>query len=280
MKSRTNYLSIMLAALLLVGGVSANAQAQEDAAGDAQAAMKADKTGTNPINFQNELRFYNEYQWLNVAGEGSQNIATAEYRTPFMDGKWQFRVKARNTRMDADLNGDGSTDIDQGGWGDTDIRFLTVPIMNMEKKMAIAFGVEAFLDTAKKDSLGSGANVLGPQVFGAFFKTLGFDLIAPAYQHRFSVDEDNNSRHVHQGFIDVFGLKMSKNKQAWMLVNPTYVMNYEANTEFLMVDFEVGAMLDQYFGTKGHSDYIRPGISYGADRPTDVTLEAGYKIIW
>jgi hypothetical protein len=132
---------------------------------DVKAAAKADKTGTNPINFQNELRIYNEYLWLNTDGDGNQNMTTLEFRAPFLEGKWQWRVRARYNAIAADLNNDGSDDIDESGFGDLDMRFLTVPYMNLEKKMAFATGLELFLDTASEDALGSGAWSLGPQVF-------------------------------------------------------------------------------------------------------------------
>ncbi len=150
------------------------------------------------------------------------------------------------------------------------------------KKRAIAVGLEVFLDTASEDSLGSGATSLGPQVFAVFFKPFGglLDLAAPAYQHKFSADEDDSRSKVHQGLFDVFFLKMSENKQRWALVNPTLVLDYENNMEFLLVDVEVGTMLDKIFGTKGHSVYPRPGIQIGADRPADGSVEFGYKIIW
>jgi len=50
---------------------------------------KKDKTGTNPVNFQRDIRFYNEYSWLNTEGDGNQNLTTVEFRTPFLEGKWQ-----------------------------------------------------------------------------------------------------------------------------------------------------------------------------------------------
>ena len=267
----------LLAALAIVGIPS-----QALAADDTQAAMKADKTGTNPINFTYDARIYNEYQWLNTEGDGDQNITTLEFRAPIMDGKWQFRVRTRYQGIEADLNDDGRNDLDESGWGDTDIRFLTVPYMDMSKKMAVAVGLEIFFDTASDDALGSGATSLGPQVFAVFFKPFGgmFDLISPAYQHKFSVDEDDGRSEVHQGFVDVFFLKMSKSKTFWTLVNPTAVFDYENSTEFLLVDVEVGGMLDKVLGTKGHSAYLRPGFQVGADRPANGSIEAGYKIIW
>ena len=278
MKSQSISYYMFILFVVLIGALSIEAQAEEDT----QSIMKADKTGTNPINFTYDLRFYNEYQWLNTEGDGHQNISTVEFRMPLLDGKYQFRVRTRGAMMKSDLNNDGSTDVDGGGWGDTDFRFLTVPYLDMSKKMAVAVGLETFLDTASEDSLGSGTISLGPQIFAVFFKPFGgfFDLIAPAYQHKFSVKEAAGRSDVEQGFIDVFALKMSKDKQSWMLINPTFVLDYENDLEFMLIDFEVGTMLDKYLGTKGHSAYIRPGVSFGADRSTKASIEVGYKIIW
>jgi hypothetical protein len=275
-----NRLNIILALLMVVfmAVLSFSAQAEEND----QAAMKSDKTGTNPINFSNDFRIYNEYQWLNTAGDGYQNITTFQFQTPFMDGKWQFRIKTRAVSFQADMNNDGVDELDESGMGDTEIRFLTVPYLNMSKKMAIAFGMEIFFDTASEDILGSGATSLGPQVFAVFFKPFGgiFDLFAPAYQHKFSVDEDDGRSDIHQGLIDVFLLKTSTDKQRWVLLDPQGVLDYENDTEFMLIDVEAGTMLDNYFGTKGHSVYLRPSIGIGSDRPTDGSIEAGYKIIW
>ncbi len=48
----------------------------------------------------------------------------------------------------------------------------------------------------------------------------------------------------------------------------------------MIIDVEAGTMLDKYLGTKGHSAYLRPSIGIGGDRPTDGSIEVGYKIIW
>jgi hypothetical protein len=62
-----------------------------------------DKTGTNPVNFMREIRLYNEYSRLNTEGDGSQNLTTMEFRTPFAGGKWQWRfrkmISAENRRL-------------------------------------------------------------------------------------------------------------------------------------------------------------------------------------
>jgi hypothetical protein len=127
--------------------------------------MKADKTGTNPLNFTFDARLYNEFQWLNTAGDGEQNITTFEFRAPFAGGKWQVRSKIRGVMLEADINNDGIDDVDESGLGDTDIRFMTIPYL---KKFGVATGVEFFVNTASKDELGSGAFTVGPFIFLGF----------------------------------------------------------------------------------------------------------------
>ena len=278
MKNRKLHLSAVFAALLIIGLVSEGVQAHDDA----KAATKADKTGTNPVNFTYDARIYNEFLWLNTAGDGTQNITTFEFRAPFADGKWQFRTRIRYASIEADVNDDGIDDLDESGFGDIDFRFLTVPYVDMSKRLAFAVGFETFLDTASEDALGTGATSFGPQAFAVFFAPFGIKgtLIAPAYQHKFSVDEDEGRSKVHQGLIDIFLLWSSSDKQRWALFDPQIVLDYENEIEFMIIDIEAGTMLDKYLGTKGHSAYVRPSIGIGDDRPTDGSIEVGYKVIW
>lgn len=250
----------------------------EEREGDDKLADKSDQTGTNPINFTFDLRVYNEYLWLNTAGDGNQNLTTVEFRVPFLDGKWQFRVRARANVINADLNDDGVDELDESGFGDLDFRFLTVPYVDPEKRIAFAAGLEVFLDTASDEALGSGSTSLGPQIFLVFFKPFGLDidLFAPAYQHKFSIDGND----VNQSLIDLFVLKTSEDKTLWALVNPVFVIDHEANTEYMLIDIELGTMLDKYLGTKGHSVYVRPSVGIGGDRPYDASIEVGYKIVF
>jgi hypothetical protein len=239
-----------------------------------------DKTGTNPINFSNDIRVYNEFSWLNTAGDGGQNLTTAELRTSFFDGKWQWRLRARYNSLRADLNDDGSDDIDESGMGDSDMRFLTAPYLNMAKKRAIAVGLEVFLNTASEDALGAGTTALGPQVFMVFFNPVGISgLFAPGLQYKFSVDEDEGRSDTDQVLIDLNFLRMSDDKNWWFFTDPQIVIDNENNTEFAIVDFEFGFMMNKWTDLKGHSFYIRPSFGVGVDRPSDGSIEVGYKIV-
>lgn len=273
MNRKTTLFIMVLAGIFIFGGLSTVAYAEEDA----QAAMKKDKTGTNPVNFQRDLRLYNEFSWLNTAGDGTQNLTTLEFRTPLLEGKWQWRVRARFNAMEADLDDDGTDEIDESGFGDLDMRFLTVPIMNMAKKRAWAFGLEVFLDTASEDVLGSGATSLGPQVF--FVKFFKRGLFAPGLQYKFSVDEDDGRAEVDQFLIDLNLLIMAKDKQSWFFTDPQIVIDNENDQEFAIVDLEFGWMMSRWTDLKGHSFYIRPSFGVGSDRPVDYSVEVGYKMV-
>ena len=86
---------VALVFCLAAPDVRAEAETAEvKTAEDVQKKFEKDKTGTNPMNFTFDARLYNEYRWLNTAGDGYQNLTTFEFRAPFASGKWQFRGKA------------------------------------------------------------------------------------------------------------------------------------------------------------------------------------------
>ena len=290
--------STRIAALIIVllsyasGAVFAQEQQdkeQENAEGLAKSAAtdKNDKSGTNPINFQRDLRIYNEYLWLNTAGDGNQNLTTVEYRTPFAGGKWQFRgrVPVLNV-VNADVTGDGIDDIDDSGFGDINFRLLTVPYFKGANAFAAA--LEVFLPTASDDSLGAGTTSLAPIIFyGRFFRG-GFGpwkkggLFAPGLQYKMSIDEDVGRDKTEQVIIDVNFLLQSVDGQAWLFAEPQIIFDRENDAEFAIMDFEFGWMMTKWWpNLTGQSFYVRPNfvIGAGTDRPWDYGFEVGYKWI-
>ena len=246
---------------------------------------KSDKSGTNPINFQRDLRIYNEYLRLNTEGDGNQNLTTLEYRTPFASGKWQLRVRAPVYNMvTADVNNDGIDDIDDSGFGDVNFRLLTVPYF--QGANAIAYALEVFLDTASDDSLGAGTTSLAPIVFYGHFFRGGFGpwkkggLFAPGLQYKFSVDEDDGRDDTEQIILDINFLLQSVDGQAWLFAEPQIVFDQEHNTEFAIMDIEFGWMMTKWWSNlTGQSFYLRPTFTIGNDRFADYGIEVGYKLI-
>ena len=263
--------NLVLTAVVTLTLASANVLAQSEE-------QKKDSTGTNPIDFSRDFRVFNEYSRLNTAGDGTQNLTTAEGRLPFADGKWQWRLRARLNSIEADLDGDGNNDLDDSGMGDWDMRFLTVFSLNKESKTAWAGGLEVFLDTAAEDALGAGSTSLGPQIFWVKFLPTG--LFAPGLQYKLSVDEAEGRSEVDQILIDLNYLKMGKDKKSWFFTDPQLVFDNENDQEFAIVDLEWGWMMATWYDDlSGHSFYMRPSIGVGADRPSEGSIEFGYKII-
>jgi len=280
MKKFYPWLSIFLAAVLL-GPAAGDVRAQEGEsateAEEIEEAFEKDKTGTNPLNFTFDARLYDEYRWLNTDGDGSQNLVTAEFRAPFASGKWQIRAKVRSVNLKADFNDDGFNDVSQSGFGDTDIRIMTVPYLSMEKMMGVAVGVEAFIDTASEDALGAGATSLAPFIFLGFFNPIGpGSIFVPGYQHTFSIDEADGVSEVSQGLIDMFLVKTWSENRYWGYVDPQIVLDYKEHTEFMLLEIQAGMML----GRAGHSIWAMPSFGVGTHRPYDFSLEIGYKIVW
>ena len=265
-------------AIVLTVALSSAAFAQEDDVAAKLAGDKNDKTGTNPINFQDDIRIYSEYSWLNTDGDGAQTLTTLEYRTPFAGGKWQYRMRLNHKYYSIDDNDDGVDEINSTGIGDFDFRFLT--IFSLKGKNGFAGAMEVFLNSANKEELGSGTTTLAPQVFYARFFTGGFGpyrggLFAPGLQWRHSVQEDPGRTKTRQIAVDLNFLMMGKSKKHWFFANPQIIRDTERNTESAVIDIEFGLMLKW----KGQSAYIRPAFGVGGDRPTDYGLEFGYKFV-
>jgi hypothetical protein len=277
MKRFSPWLIRFLVATVLFGLAAPGVNAQEEVVTEADVKKKfaKDKTGTNPMNFTYDARVYNEYRWLNIDGDGSQNLTTFEFRAPFAGGKWQFRGKVRAVKLDADFNANGT--VDESGLGDTDLRFMTIPYLSAARRQAWAVGVELFLDTASEDALGSGANSVAPFVFWGYFNPIGpGSIFVPGYQHTYSVSEADGRDQVNSGLIDMFLVKTWKANKYWGYVDPQIVLDYENSEEFMLLEIQGGMML----GSGGSSAYIMPSFGIGTDRPYDASLEIGYKIVW
>ena len=279
MKKLLKSATMVFAVFLIVGVVPMDALAEEPVRTieDVKADFKKDKTGTNPVNFTFDARLYNEYRWLNTDGDGGQNLTTFEFRAPFASEKWQFRGKIRAVDLKADFNDDGIDDVDEFGFGDIDLRFMTVPYYNVPKKFAMALGVEFFLNTASEDALGAGATSVAPLIFLGFFNPIGpGSVLFPGYQHTLSIDEDDGRSRVNSGLIDLFLVQTFKENKFWTYVDPQIVLDYENDEYFMLLELQGGMMV----GPKGHSVYIMPSFGVGGDRPYNFSIEVGYKIVW
>jgi hypothetical protein len=259
------------------------------------ATIAQDNSGTNPVNFTYDFRVYSELAQL-PNDAGSSALTTAELRVPLgrdiaylsddpeespfydMGSRWQlrFRAKYKNLSLENPANLPfGASEV--SGIGDFDARLLW--IASASKKMVIAAGVEAFMDTASNDALGNGQTVLGPTAFAVFPGILGpGSLFAPGYQYVFDVGGGNGQSDISRSQLDlyfVWGLAGGRN---WLIVDPQVIVDHEADNDvFATLEVEWGYMM---VPESGISAYFRPGIGLGSDKLYDWNFEVGLKFVW
>lgn len=240
------------------------AAAEGGAAGGSTAPSKADKTGTNPANFQNTFVFWNEYAELE--GDHYTNQTVFEYKVPLQENSMQWRI--RIPLVTSDLSGDT-----EFGIGDLSTRVMKR--LKMTRDYAWLVGLESWWDTAREASLGSGKSSLGPTVIHARFYPQKRLVFAPAYQQKFSVGGDDSRPDINQGLLDLYLVKTLGHGERWLLLDPQVIIDYENDTDLAaMVKLTYGTML-----SPGHSFYIRPGVGLG-ETSVEWSLETAFQIIW
>ncbi len=253
-------------------------------------AKKKDDTGTNPINFTYDARFYTETSWLRP-DNSSLITNTFELRMPLgrtmsnltnqklgifndLGSRHALRLKYRYKSLNLEAGQGPNTNI--SGTGDLDFRYLYIPYVT--NKWGLAAGLEAFFPTASNDALGDGKYVLRPQIFAGFFGLFGkASIFAPGILYLFDVAGDDNRAPVNQWQMDIYFVWLLAQMKHWLIINPQPVWDVENNKEFMIVDAEFGFMIPQL---PGASTWVRPGAGVGSDRPFDWTFEFGFKFIW
>ena len=249
-----------------------------------------DNTGTNPINFTYDARFYTETDWL-TPDDASLITSTFEFRLPLgrtmsnltnqkltvfndLGSRHALRIKFPYKSLNAvDAAGEN---VGVSGTGDLAFRYLYIP--HVTNKWGLATGLEAFFPTASNDALGDGKLVLRPQLFAGFFGLFGKNSIfAPGILYLFDVAGDDNRASVNTWQMDIYFVWLLAKMRHWLIVNPQPVIDVENNKEFMIVDVEFGFMIPPL---PGASVWVRPGAGVGADRPFDWAFEFGFKFIW
>jgi hypothetical protein len=238
----------------LAGEATPSAQSSADSA--------QDKTGTNPVNFQNELRLYNVF--TSLPGDHYQNLSVFRYVMPFNN-------RTMNIRLDLPLVATDVTGDTEFGFGDLNLRWLWTA--KQTRKDAVAVGIESWWDTATDDALGSGKNALAPVVFYVMFLNKQ-TIFAPAYQYKFDIGGSDSRPDISQSFIDLYYVYLPKPGQ-WIIVDPTVIIDHDRSKTSMQVEVELGRMM-----SPGWSAYIRPGFPIGGNQLIDWNLEVGIKSVF
>ena len=250
---------------------------------------KNDDTGTNPINFTYDTRFYIETADF---GSGSQTTGTYEFRAPLgrdlanltnqkagifndLGSKHQVRIRFPHKSLNT-VDPTTGTPVNVSGPGDMNFRWLYIPYVT--DGWGIATGLEAYLPTATNDLLGTGRTALVPQIFFGLFGLMGkSSIFAPGYLYVGDVGGDPDRPKVNQHKLDFYFVWLLGQMRHWLIINPQANIDVGNDQDIFLVDVEFGYMIPPL---PGASTYVRPGVGIGADRPFDWTFEFGLKFIW
>jgi hypothetical protein len=190
---------------------------------------------------------------------------------PFAGRRASVRIDVPWVKTDVPYGTHGS------GVGDLDVRVNYLPYVTTKNALLVA--LEASFDTAKDVAQGRGKNTVMPMIGYAFFLPNNF-IFAPAYQHNLSVSGDEDRADINEGYVDIYMVKTTRNKYAWLLLDPRVIIDYENDNHVSgVVELEAGSLVGRMMGGVG-SVYLRPGVGFGENRIYNWNIQAGFKLIF
>lgn len=252
-------------ALILAAGpgFSVSAVAQVDSASGADAAPKS----SQPVDFKtNRVEIRNEYQDLQGGG-------TIDYLVPRFDfsagPNLSFRVETPIVFADPDTPGN------DGESGIGDLLFRGSYRVAHGPGYAIVAGSELILNSASKDALGMGKNVIAPLVFASIDVPQCNSVVFPFLQHYMTLGGDDGRPDVHYTSLKAPFLTRWSNL-VYTILEPQMVVDHErADKVGMTLEGEVGRFLNRDLAIWG-----RPGFGlFGDNLPQvyDWKLEVGVR---
>ena len=237
-----------------------------DAAPDSpEAGAKADKTGTNPLNFQKTISLKNEY---NDLGGVYANFTRFVYAYPLLSN---LKLSAEIPWLASDASGS-----DEFGLSDIVGKSSWIPYAT--RTMGVALGADLAAPTASDEVLGTEMWVLAPSLTAAFFLPNNA-VFAPAYKHAFNCTDDDGRADINAGTLDFYLVKKFDRNRQWLTFDPTFLFDYESDRyESATVRVNYGRVLAKV-GDGVLSGFIKPGVGIGTDRPSDWSFEIGTSLI-
>ena len=244
-------------------GLPASAVAQVETASGADAASKS----SPPVDFKaSRVEIRNEYQDLQGGG-------TIDYLVPRFDFSagpdLSFRIETPIVFADPNVPGNNG----ESGIGDLlfrgSYRFAHGP------GYAIVAGSELILNSASKDSLGKGKNVIAPLVFASIDVPQCNSVVFPFLQHYLTLGGDDGRPDVHYTSLKAAFLTRWSNL-VYTIIEPQMVVDHvRADKVGMTLEGEVGRFLNRDLAIWG-----RPGLGlFGDNLPQvyDWKLEVGVR---
>jgi len=222
-----------------------------------------DKTGTDPLNLQPTLELLNDF-W-SLPDELFFNLTAYRYARP-------FRARTMTVGLELPLAASDVSGRVQAGFGDLAVGWRGIAWAG--GRSGILLGVDASFDTATRDALGSGKQVLAPALVWVFYPVERL-IVAPSYRHRISLGGDDDRLDVQTGTLDLT-LVYRFGRNEWAMLKPELDLDYENESDVSGgLTFEYGRVL---FG--GVSGFFGPGLAWGDRRPFDWSVHFGLRAVF
>ncbi|MBI5632806.1 MAG: hypothetical protein HZA15_04945 [Nitrospirae bacterium] len=234
-----------------------------------QETRTADKTGTDPSNFQRTLSLSNEYIAF-AHGGAYLNTTTLTYFEPINHGRARFSLELPFAGTDVT----GQTDT---GLADLTMRYGQILYLDRSKAFAAGLGLVA--PTATADALGAGKWSFEPSASVILFLSQEW-IVAPSFKQTVSFAGDSKRADVNLSTCDLYVVWRSRSLKEWVILDPAFAWNWEKDRDQLIgiTTLTYGHLLGRA-GNGVWSGYVKPGIGWGNGRSSDWSIEAGLKVV-
>jgi hypothetical protein len=232
--------------------------------------LPPDLTGTNPLLFLPTLTLRNDYQ--HVRSGLRQNTTILAYAQPVQN-------RTANLRLNIPFVYNNLSGKDRFGLGDLALKYNFLPVVKTNGPIPIEgifVGIEGTFDTASRDELGRGKNILSVEAGYARFLS-GGRIVAPALKYNRSISGNGNRANVNELLFDFYMVKQFGGRTAAVLtIDPQFGVDLTSTNRIpglVKVTYQFSP------SKQGHNVFVRPGVGVGKWRPYDWNFEVGYSIV-
>jgi len=250
-------------AVLLILGLASSSAAQGLFGASPHQPSTDDKTGTNPLNLQQQIDVSNTYLELDTL---YLNSTTYRHAVPL----FHRRVRIAGLLPVGVSNLTGATDV---GLGDVGADVEWTPWL--AKGTGLVAGLRTTWNTATSDGLGlGGTHTLMP--YAQYVRQVSPRvLIAPFFGYRFGIGGDDIAPGYKDSLVGVMAVWRASDRM-WIATTPQVVFDMENDRTYGDVGGEVGYMLLQHV-----SAYARPSVGFGRNgqAPYDWGVAFGIRVV-
>jgi hypothetical protein len=219
-----------------------------------------DKTGTNPLNFQQQIDVTNVYAELEAL---YLNSLTYRHAVPLLNRR--LLLSGSVPLVTGNLTGRGET-----GLGDVGAGLEWTPWLG--NRRGLVAGVQMTFDTATVDALGLRVPTLMP--YAQFvWQPSAQTLVAPFVSYRTGVAGDDFAPEIDDALIGVYVLWRAR-PRLWLSTQPQIIVDQALEATYGEISGEAGWQL-----TRTLSAYGRPSFGLGTDntKPYSWAVTAGVR---